>query len=555
MEREKSRVLVIGIDGATAACLEPMMERGVIPNLRRIAREGFYRPLRSTVPPISAAAWSTFITGKNPGKHGVLNFLSAKPAEDVEEAVEIFPGGFSLLNARSIRARSIWDLLSEAGKRIGVVNVPMTYPPTKVNGLMITGMLTPSGAGEFTYPPELAQSVGDYEIDLKLHEKEFEFSPSRLIERLLEIMTKRGETVLRLMEEIDWDFFMVVFTETDRLQHRFWHYLDPRHPAYYSAEADQFRPLLDQSYGKLDELVGRLIDQAGPEAVTMILSDHGFGPVAPTSVFRRELARQVGLYDEKRANWVLRLRTSLERTIGLDREGMYRYFGWLLPQSVLQRIERGVQASERDSWAKAEAYIVPFLDYTSGVYINRDNISQDYVEYRAALARKLMAVKDPDSGESIVAEVLTKEEVYSGEHVDDCPDLVFCLRPGYTLTGGVGRAGRLTGPRTRTPNLQGSHRAEGIVMMSGPPVVRASSTRRLEIADTTVTALHLLGLPIPRDMDGEVIDDALALDFLARHPVVLGPAAGGIVDGDRDVWNAEEVEMITDRLRDMGYLE
>jgi predicted AlkP superfamily phosphohydrolase/phosphomutase len=153
-----SRVLVIGLDRATFRVLDPMRKAGLMPNLQRLITTGAFGSLLSTVPPTSAAAWTTFITGKNPGKHGILQFVSQEVQPGLEEAgevVEIAPCTFAVVNARSIKTATLWDMVGDAGQRLAVINVPMTYAPPPVNGAMITSTLNPPGAEQFIYPAEL----------------------------------------------------------------------------------------------------------------------------------------------------------------------------------------------------------------------------------------------------------------------------------------------------------------------------------------------------------------------------------------------------------------
>ena len=132
-----SRFLVIGIDGGTFDLIRPWAEAGDLPNLARLMAEGVHGPLESTLPPVTAPAWSTFATGKNPGKHGVFDFILP------------MGGRYDLVNATSIHAPTLWQIISEAGLKCGVMNVPVTYPPAPINGFVIGGMLSPV-SGAFT---------------------------------------------------------------------------------------------------------------------------------------------------------------------------------------------------------------------------------------------------------------------------------------------------------------------------------------------------------------------------------------------------------------------
>ncbi|MGD8626196.1 MAG: alkaline phosphatase family protein, partial [Anaerolineae bacterium] len=305
----KQRVLVLGLDGITFDLLIPLFARGAMPFLAAWLEDSYHGQLASTVPPISATAWTTLITGTNPGRHGILQFVSLRP-EEATAGREIFPGGFSLLNADSIRGTTLWDLLSGAGKRQVAINVPMTYPPRPLSGVMIAGMMTPPSAEIYTHPPELSSRLREagYEIDLSIAEKEFDFDPAILIDRLQALLSRRREVALQLLRQEAWDFFMLVFTGTDRLQHRFWKYLVPGHPQYESPEAVRLRPALDDYFRALDQALAQLIEAAGPETLTILLSDHGFGPVSTRTVHRLSMMQALGLAEGGRPAGIVRLR-------------------------------------------------------------------------------------------------------------------------------------------------------------------------------------------------------------------------------------------------------
>lgn len=555
------RVLVIGLDGGTFRILEPLAQKGKIPNLKRLMEQGFKAELLSTVPPISAPAWATFITGKNPGKHGILHFVALKPEESSEDGLEIFPGGFSLVNLRSIRERTLWQIIGEAGKKVGVMNVPICYPPSAVNGFMICGMLTPPSAKNFTYPPELADRLGEYEIDLDLEEKEYDFPRETVVERLIELMQKRAKAARRLMREQPWDLFLLVFTETDRLHHMFWKGLDPRDPDHESPEVQRYRALVEGFYEKMDLAVGELIEEAGQGALVIVMSDHGFGPHAQRRVFKYVVMRELGLAGPASRSLVIILRSLIEKRLGLNREAAYRYASKVLPHSWLKRLERRIRAKERLAWSKSEAFVVTLSEDIGGIYVNRSNLKdeREYKALRAQLTEKLLALRDPEKGQRIVLEVVDRKQLYHGSALEEMPDLVFFLAPGYGLSGGVGRQGTLVGPVFQKKGKQGTHRREGILLMAGPEIQESQSEKSFALADLAATILYALGLPIPNDMDGKVIRAAFTPSFRQHNPMRFyeaSPVAEALEEPKPTLWETEEdTEAIRKRLAGLGYLD
>ena len=210
-----SRVLVIGIDGVTFDLIHPWAEAGDLPNLAAIARNGASGELRSTIPPNSAPAWTSFMTGMNPGKHGVYGFTRVEPREGY--AIRVNSGAVR-------RAQTVYQLLTEQGRRSIVLNVPMTYPPDPIDGLVVTGIATPGMESQFTYPPELRDEVfrllPDYILDVRgwgvtaVGERR-----AHILEDILRMVDTRTRLALHLMRTQPWDLFTIVFTATDRAQH------------------------------------------------------------------------------------------------------------------------------------------------------------------------------------------------------------------------------------------------------------------------------------------------------------------------------------------------
>jgi predicted AlkP superfamily phosphohydrolase/phosphomutase len=557
------KVLVIGIDGGTYTILDPFIEQGKLPNIQKVMNSGFRSVLLSTVPPVSAPAWTSFITGKNPGKHSVLQFYDVGPvprAEGQTDEVELRPGDFAIVNAKSIRARTLWQIISEAGRRLVVINVPMTYPPVPVNGIMITGLLTPPGSTNFTYPPDLAASLADYEIDLPPEERDFGFPDKRwLIERQRKILEKRWETSIRLMKETDWDFFMVVFTGTDRLQHRFWRYLDST-GSNFPTDPEEYRGLLEEYYARLDWMVGDFVRQAGEDAYVIILSDHGFGPMPQKKINTHLLLREMEGTDQVGGrNWATILRSFLN-DIGLDAQRRQKYLGRVMPRAWLKKAE---QVGLEHVWSVSRARIITLHTNIGGIWINQEGVvegSRHYEAVRDQLITNLLSLQDPSDGARVVTKVFKKEEIYTGEALPSIPDIVFILNSGYRLSGGAAGSDSFVSRETAPSAIQGDHLPEGILMISGEGVRTLRPQTDLKIEDVTTTILYLLGIPVPTDMDGRVISDAFYADFVERNPIkyVDISSSSGLPEAEipDSVWESEEDQKsVEERLRSLGYLD
>mgnify|MGYP000272711237 CR=1 FL=1 len=262
------KTLVIGLDGAPFELIEKWSASGELPNLAKLIDKGCFSVLRSTIPVHSPTAWASYITGVNPGKHGVFDFVRRE-----EDSYQL-----RVIRADQYAGASLWRLLSEHGRTVGVMNVPMTYPPEPVNGFLLTGLGTPDYV-PYSYPPEMSEELNEqgYRVN-----KKFFFTPDRQDEWLEDIhaITEiRGETAVRLMQEQPWDFFMVVFRNSDEICHFYWHHMDETHPEHDPQAPAQYKMAILDLYKHIDRWVGHIIETAGEECNIIIMSDHGAGPL------------------------------------------------------------------------------------------------------------------------------------------------------------------------------------------------------------------------------------------------------------------------------------
>ncbi|NLE76072.1 MAG: hypothetical protein GX605_04890, partial [Chloroflexi bacterium] len=265
------RVLIIGLDGAAPELLVPWAEQGRLPHLARLMRQGCHGEMQSTIPPISGPAWSSIIASRSPGMTGLYDFLRRK-----EGTYQ-----FSAINSRMRDGRSFWGTLGDWGRRVGVLNVPVTYPVEQVNGWMVSGWMTPYHAQDFTYPQELAaeleQDLGNYRL----------YPAATYSERRREaffkemdaVLEARVQATLHLMRRQPWDFLISVIYETDLMEHQLWHYVDPSHPRHDPVEVEQYGNPLLRYFQRVDEGIGKMVQEAGDDVTVIVMSDHGMGPV------------------------------------------------------------------------------------------------------------------------------------------------------------------------------------------------------------------------------------------------------------------------------------
>jgi predicted AlkP superfamily phosphohydrolase/phosphomutase len=545
------KVMVISLDGATWDILQPWMDEGVLPHLAELVAGGAAGQLDSTIPPVTAPAWTTFQTGVQPGKHGLFHFTRYQRGS-YETA---------LVDATSIGPRTLWRILSDAGRRLAIVNVPVTYPPQPVNGVVVAGLLSPSPRQAF-WPPDLYDEViaatGEYEVFTPVRTFDY-LGVQGFVEQVTALARGRARAARYIYSREDWDFFMVHFQSTDILQHALWAWVDPRHPAFADKPVEE-RAQARGFYQALDGLVGDLRAMAGADRTVIVMSDHGFGPVL-RRLYLNQWLQNEGLLS---APGQSSLRGKL---VGWAEEAVRRADVLKLRRRLIKPRSRGeglVERVKRDAliqWPQTKAFALsgPFF---GRIYINTEGrepqgtvaFGPSWDALRERIAEGLLALRDPVDGQPVVAEVWRREEVYHGSQADELPDLVVKPADGYQIVTEF-RRGLLTEPM---PNfLSGTHRTEGILALSGQGIRQGVSLQGASIADVAPTILHLMGLPVPRSMDGQVLQAAIEDPVLAARPVRFEEdgevtSAGATATGE--VYSEEDSAEVEARLAGLGYL-
>jgi predicted AlkP superfamily phosphohydrolase/phosphomutase len=548
----RPRVWVIGLDGVPWTLLQPWMDAGYLPTLARLQAGGAWGSLSSTLQFLTAVAWSSFITGLNPGKHGIFDFARRIPGSYEQE----------LTNAAQRSGRSLWRLLSDAGRRVGVVNVPMTFPPEPVNGFLIAGLDTPGLDSAYTYPPELKAEVRDVHfIAISTIGK----SHAAYLAETLEGIDRRFELLWRTLDREPLDFYMWVEMETDAIQHCSWHLLtDPTRPGHDA---------ILQVYRRIDRHLERLVATLPADVTLIVMSDHGAGPIAKTVYLDRWLAQQgwlryrraTGLADRMRHLARVGVRQSLylaQRFLPVGVKGFLKRF-----RGAHAAVETFIDKAEVD-WAHTVAYAVGNLGNINLNIRGRDPqgvIPPDQVEeVIAALSRALYALRDPDTGEPMVAQVLRREEVYTGDMVDRAPDLLIRWtddkylavkdyegRPDGPIFGHKQKFGRHGAAYAL--DQTGTHIREGICMFYGYGVRPGARLHQAQLLDLTPTILYLLDVPIPQAMDGRILTEVLDPTVITWPPRYESEAHELRRGGDFE-WTAADEEALRARLQSLGYV-
>jgi predicted AlkP superfamily phosphohydrolase/phosphomutase len=552
---QAERVILLGLDGATFRLLKPWAEDGTLPNFARLFEDASWGELASTIPPTTPPAWAACMTGKNPGKHGIFDF---------RESPLKYPDR-PLINLSSIQGRKLWHIYAAAGKKSVIVNVPITYPPEPLDGLMVSGMMTPSDDSDYTYPAELKgellEKIGNYvvNIDIPKYDVELEADALNFLQDVEHSFTKRKELFYYLLENKPWYFFFIVFVNLDRIQHLFWKYLDPEWPLYDSAMARKLRPRIIRSYQMVDEMIGELRAKIG-DTPLIIMSDHGFGATRQWFNVNTWLA-QNGYLTVKQD--VLRKKRLFSFFMNLNDSLLVKA---LVPQSIQSRLRGKIRAGRSTfksdiegalDFAQTRAFFASIP--SQGIFINvkRDGAGivepgAEYEALRREIKDRLLQIEDPDNGERVVDKVYFREELYSGDQMQYAPDLVFVARNYGCLGRQLFGLGSVLQTSANTPN--GFHRVEGILLAVGPQFKAGQKIEGAEMTNIAPTILHLTGQGVPDDMDGDVLQDLFKEDFVANY-AVKSVKADDLPEFERKDFTQEESDEIAARLRSLGYLE
>ncbi len=549
-----SRVLVVGFDGATFQVIRPLLEQGKLPNFRKIMEGGISGELLSVPNMISAAAWTSFATGKNPGKHGIFEFY------------ERLPGAYQVrfLNAADRHAKSLWRLLSDQGLRVGVINVPMTYPCEKVNGFLIGGFEAPGvKSPHFSYPDglyaELVQQCGGYILEPGITSDIMAGREDRVLGKLRESIAFRQASVLYLMQKQPWDFFSVVFRETDSAQHCCWKYYDTTSPHYEREQADQYGDIIPTVYQRLDEALGALLKKVDNDTLVLVVSDHGFGFRQYGNACLNDWLENEGLlrYREGKKNGLMQAAyQQVEKRLGRkSKEQLVRLFS-----PLRDRVQSQLFFSRLD-WANTKAFAD---NVRETIYLNvkgRDPQGvvspEEYEPLRDHIIGRLLEVRDVRTGHKVVDKVWRREEIYSGHYVAKAPDLLIRWRfsePIWGLQSPGKPACHPDFPTQEQRAISGDHRPEGIFIayQPGREVNPGREISGVRLEDIAPTVLQALGQPIPEDMDGRVLSELFGED---GGEVTYTAAANDSREHQDQGYSAEEEEKIRQRLRALGYID
>jgi predicted AlkP superfamily phosphohydrolase/phosphomutase len=531
--------LLIGLDGATFDVLDPYMDRGVMPFVAGLVASGARAPLRSVMPPLTPPAWTSLMTGKHPGEHGVFDFFQK------EEPGSVY---FRFASSQDVRAATVWTLASEHGQRVIALNFPLMFPPPPVEGCVVPGGMMPWRQLRLgCHPPGLFDRLKQLPgfdaramLDMELEVKAIEGCPNDEHAEWVEAHIRREhrwfDVARHLMAEQPAELVGVLFDGVDKLQHLCWRFVDPAsRPDRPSPWERDMIERCERYFSELDAMIAELVALAGPDATVVLASDHGFGPTRDVFHVNSWLEQQGYLAWAQAADG--------------DGAGDDSRVGFA-------EMTRHVHAVD---WTRTIAYAA--TPSSQGIHVvgrapGTDTPLPDEIRRRVAaeIARSLLDVRRPDDGQPLVAEVWTRERAFAGPYEALGPDVSMVLADGGTMS--ILPSQHLV---TRRGEVRGHHRWEGIFVATGPGVRAGARGGELSIVDVAPFLLHRLGLAVPDDMAGRVPVELLEPSELDRRPPRLTAAAPprpqpAAAAGDLAL-EPDEQASVLQRLRALGYVE
>jgi Uncharacterized conserved protein len=525
------KVIVIGWDGATFDIIRPLVEQGRMPVIARFMERGAFGQLESTTPAVTPVAWTTMTTGCNPGKHGIFD----------GHQLDAATGRIRFANASMRCVPPIWSILSDAGRTAAVLNVPVTYPPDDINGVLIPGMFSPAQARDAIHPADFGHEF-EKRFGKHIDSPPKYDDPVRYLKSLLQGIEKRRAMVEYLMDANPWDFMFAVFMETDRVQHFFWEYRDPTH-----ARHAELGNAVERIYMALDAALGTIMAKAGDDTTVAVVSDHGAGPLH-TGIFLNRW-----LLD----NELLHLTTPMESSL---HPGTSHRLG-RLTRKVLATLGIGTADDRADTinnrfrstidWDRTLAY----SDGMGGsIYFNEEQVDaakRDALTF--AIHNGLLSLKHPHRNEPVIDAIVRREDIYHGPETDNGPDLIVECAPGYQIYAPHEFLLHQTGnPEALFVDHPwcGRHEKYGVFLLHGPAIRPGTDFSVCAMADVAPTLLALMATPIPTHMDGTAVASAL------RVPIVTaaGQTIAGPSPADTPRSTEESDAAMKKQLKDLGYM-
>jgi len=562
------RVLILGLDAADPDLLERFMAAGELPAFAALRQQGAFGRLRSSINCVTPSAWTSMATGVGPGRHGIFNFIEYLPTSH----------SIRIPDSTHRRVQTIWELAGDAGQRCCILRVPMTFPASPVNGWLVADTLAPSIHHDgFAWPRELAGDLLATFGPRGWGEKWEDDQPSatgkygRALRQLMAGIDRGFDLIEYSLDRSSWDLMFAVLHEPDEAGHNFLHLMEAQSPYHDPAAARRFADGLLRVYRRVDARLGALVRRLSGETTIMIVSDHGIGWRRTVAWYVRALLvgagfqvlREAPAQSEGIRQHLLRMRRAVTRRIPWDIRRRLRP----LSRDVRQRGAAEALLGSVD-WHSTTAFALIGNDVGEIWLHLAERCPAGTVQPGEAQETVLAAVRsllesavDARSGQRVVERIEAGSEACPGPFGEAIPDLVVTFDEDIYCEA-VTATNPFTGepvtvddasPGTWELQHRAFHRRDGVLLAAGPGISVSDETVQGSVMDIAPTALYLLGLPIPEDLEARLLEEVLETAMLREHPPAAGPPLPAREAAEAAL-SAEDRAKVEERLRELGYL-
>lgn len=515
---------VLGLDALDPGLLRAWSAAGHLPFLGRILVESQLAELVNPPGFFVGAVWTSLGTGTCPSRHTRYCHVRVRPGSYLDER----------FSPALIEADFLWKRLSDAGRRVVVVDVPKVGLVPDLQGFQVTSWGAHDQDEFQTWPPGLAAELRGRYGPPAIHSCD-DFPHDRAgLQELAQLLVRRVELrtdmVLDLLGRGHTDLALAVYSEAHCGGHHLWHLHDPLHPLHDTELRATFSedPLLT-IYRALDAGAARLAEALGSDSRLVVVCSHGMGPMLgaghllPSILERLDGARPAlgaRLFHHARAAW-RRLPASWRKRVGI---------------SGAQVVDARRQTNARDR-GRRRFYVVENNNAAGAVRINLVGREAEGkvgpgAEYNAVCAELIEALQDlvdVDTGRPVVRRVFRTDALYGGPRRDYLPDLLIDWDQGLPCRGvRSARLGRVeaAGPVVRTGDHP--HTGRGLVLVRGPGIEPGELPRSIPSVDLAPTLAAWAGVELD-DVDGEPVPELLGQP--GRGPNAARPGWIGAAEG------------------------
>lgn len=518
-----TKLLVLGIDGGDWRYINSLLKKRQLPNLKKIIQSGAQGTLKSTIPPTTPTAWTSFFTGLNPANHGIFTWTRTSN------------GKRTPITSFDIKEIKLWDYLNSQNKKVIINGLPLTYPPAEVKGCMISGWDTPKEASDYIFPPELSNylKTNYKEIKKNFSSKDFKnfFDYKKYI---FNLEKRRVKISLDLMNKLDWEFCFIMFSSTDNFNH-------------FGKQRDVL-----ESYRKIDKNIGVLLKNIDLDQTSIIvISDHGSKKFRKVFYLNKWLQNKGYL----RVNKVLteeRLRRNLNKNIADLIMPIWKKVPWIVKTGITHLTFTLLGKTYDINIKKTLAH----TNERGEIYLNQKLIKKEnknVKQIKQELREELLNLKDPWKKEKFIEEVIDYDKIYQGKYSTQAPDLYLRFKKEILPRNYLFGSRRIWKDLQKNPD--GEHTEKGIIIMKGRGIKRKQLETVPQIYDVFPTILYLMNLPIPDYLDGKVIKESIKNSVIQNNPPVRKKInKNKIKKSKKTQYTPKQKQELENKLKNLGYI-